>query len=192
MSDTEGDNDTGSTATSEQPRNGQEDNESSRQSSPTEMQPQGTRQRAPGSSVGRFLQSEAGINQIKSSLILFTTVGIGLGIVGSILASSDGMVGGDIAMATIIPIALVTPVIGVISGQQMGNHQTDAQPIAVYALVAIATGVGAIVLFMIGSVLTAVEASGTSVTDLFVFAFVVAVATIITGLGSAFAARNSD
>lgn len=122
------------------------------------MQPQGTRQRAPGSSVGEFLQSEAGINQIKSSLILFTTVGIGLGIVGSILASSEGMVGGDIAMATIIPIALVTPVIGVISGRQMGNQQTDAQPIAVYALVAIATGVGAVVLFMIASVLTAVEA----------------------------------
>lgn len=191
MSETERNDDTQSTPESEQSMNGQENNGPTGQSTATEMQPRNTRQRARGSSIGTFLQSEAAIGQIKSSLILFTTMGIGLGIVGSILASSEGTIGGDIAMATIIPIALVAPVIGVIAGQQMGSRETDAQPIAVYALVAIATGVGAIVLFMIGSVLTAVEASGTTITDLFVFAFVVALGTIIAGLGSAFAARNS-
>lgn len=172
--------------------NGQENGSSDRQTSPTEMQPRTPRQGTPGSSIGVFLQSESAIDQLKTSLILFTTMGIGLGIVGSVLAGSEGVLGSSLAMATIIPIALVTPAIGVVAGRQTGNLQTDAQPLAVYALVAIATGVGSIILFMVASVLTAVEASGTSVSELFMFSFVVALGTIIAGLGSAFAARNSS
>ncbi|UPM41719.1 hypothetical protein [Halocatena salina] len=154
------------------------------------MQPRVTRRDTASSAVSTFLQSEAAIGQMKSSLVLFAAIGIGLGIVGSTLSGSVGTLGQDIAMATIIPIALATPIVGIIPGRQIGNHQTDAQPLAVYALVAITTGVGAIVQFMIASVLTAVEASGTSVPDLFVFSFVVALGTIIAGLGSAFAVRN--
>ncbi|RRJ31283.1 hypothetical protein [Halocatena pleomorpha] len=154
------------------------------------MQPQISHHNTANSSLSAFLQSEAAIGQMKSSLVLFGAIGVGLGIVGSTLSGSVGALGQNITMATIIPIALVTPIVGIIPGRQIGNQQTDAQPLAVYALVAIAAGMGAVVQFMIASVLTAVEASGTSVPDLFVFSFVVALGTIIAGLGSAFAVRN--
>lgn len=195
MSNTELDDETYSESESDRATSGQNgaDKRSSQEtSSTTEIRSQGSRRNATGGSISAFLQSEGAISQAKSVLILFTATGIGLGIIGSTLSDSVGAFAGDIAIATFIPIALVTPAIGVLMGQQIGYAESDTQPIAVYTLVAIVVGVGAIAEFMLASVLTAVGISGTSVSELFVFSFVVALGTVIAGLAGTFTARNGN
>ncbi len=195
MSDTELDDETHSESESDRAtsgQNGADKRSSTETSSTTEIRSRGSRRNAASGSISVFLQSERAISQAKSVLILFAATGIGLGIIGSTLSGSVGALAGDIAIATLIPIALVTPAIGVLMGQRVGYAEPDAQPIAVYTLVAIAVGVGAITEFMLASVLTAVGISGTSVSELFVFSFVVALGTVIAGLAGAFTARNSN
>lgn len=191
MSDTESD-DTHSTA--DRSTNGQ--NEASDRV-PPESSSLTTRSRDPertvtDGSVRAFLQSEPALTQLKSALILFATTGVVLGIVGSVFSSRVGAFAGDIAVATFVPIGLVTPAIGIVMGQQVGRTQFRVRPLAVYALVVLVTGVGAIVQFMLASTLIAVEISGTSVAELFALSLVVALGTVIASLAGTFTVRNGN
>lgn len=143
-------------------------------------------------SVRAFLQSEPALTQLKSALILFAATGVALGIVGTVFSSRVGAFAGDIAVATFVPIGLVTPAIGIVMGQQVGRTQSRVRPLAVYALVVMVTGVGAIVQFMLASTLIAVEISGTSVAELFVLSLVVALGTVIASLAGTFTVRNGN
>lgn len=191
MSDTESD-DTHSTA--DRSTNGQ--NEASDRV-PPESSSSTTRSRdlertVTDGSVRAFLQSEPALTQLKSALILFAATGVALGIVGTVFSSQVGAFAGDIAVATFVPIGLVTPAIGIVMGQQVGRTQFRVRPLAVYALVVMVTGVGSIVQFMLASTLIAVEISGTSVAELFVLSLVVALGTVIASLAGTFTVRNGN
>lgn len=149
--------------------------------------------RPSGGSVSDFLQRERTIGRIKSVVLLFAATGVGLGIIGSMLAGSvDGYIGGIVGMVSIIPIALLTPVVGVVAGNQLGRIYTDTQPIQLYALIAVTTGAGAISLFMIGSTLSVIGTGGPSVVDLLTFSLVVAIGTVIAAGAAGFTARSWD
>lgn len=191
MSDTESD-DTHSTTDSSTNGQNETSDRAPPESSASTLHSRDSERTVTDGSVRAFLQSETALTQLKSALILFATTGVALGIVGTVFSSRVGAFAGDIAVATFIPIGLVTPVVGVVMGQQVGRTQSRVRPLAVYALVVMVTGVGAIVQFMLASTLIAVEVSGTRVAELFVLSLVVALGTVIASLAGTFTVRNGN
>lgn len=141
--------------------------------------------------VSDFLQGDAVIGHMKSVVMVFVATGVVLGVIASILVGSvDEFLQGIVATVSLIPMALLAPVLGVIAGQQLGRTHCDAQPLPAYALITVSTGVGAFLLFMIGALFSTNGTSSVTVGNLFVFSLVVAVGTVVAAGVSGYAARS--
>lgn len=142
--------------------------------------------------VSEVFQKENTINQIKSALVIFFSTGLGIGLSGfAIIGSAE--IRGILAATSIIALALIGPVLGVVTGTRIGNTLSDEPPIQAYATTIISAIAGHILYFIVAFILIAANtAASLAVSDFLAPILVGAIGTAIAGSATVYTVQELD
>jgi hypothetical protein len=109
--------------------------------------------------VSETFQKQSTVNQIKSTLAIFFGTGIGLGIAGFAVVGGAAKVfnglGGIISLVvSVIALALIGPILGVVTGIRISSALSDEPAVQRYATAGVSTAAGHILFFIVGYILT--------------------------------------
>lgn len=140
--------------------------------------------------ISEIFQKKSTITQIKSSLVIFFATGLGIGLAGfAIVGSSE--IRGVLAATAIIALALIGPVLGVLTGTRIGSVLSDEPAIQAYATTAVSTIGGHILYFIVAFILIAANtATSLAVSDFLAPMFIGAIGTAIAGTASVYAVQE--
>lgn len=127
--------------------------------------------------------------QIKSTLLLFFTTGLGVGLAGYAIIGSPE-IRGIFAPTAIIALALLGPIMGALAGIRVGNTLSDEPAIHAYATTAVSTVVGHIGFFIVAFILIAASSEAPlAVSDFLVPLLIGAIGTAIAGSAAVYSAQ---
>lgn len=140
--------------------------------------------------VGEIFRKESTINQIKSTLVIFFSTGLGIGLAGfAIIGSSE--IRGLLAATSIIALALIGPVLGVLTGTRIGSALSDEPPTQAYATTAVSAIAGHILYFIVAFILIAANtAASLAVSDFLAPILIGAIGTAIAGSAAAYTVQE--
>lgn len=142
--------------------------------------------------VGEIFQKESTINQIKSTLVIFFSTGLGIGLAGfAIIGSSE--IRGILAATSIVALALLGPVLGVFTGTRIGSALSDESPTQAYATTAVSAIAGHVLYFVVAFILIAANtATSLAVSDFLAPILIGAIGTAIAGSAAVYTVQELD